>query len=369
MNSITRIFGLIVVAAGLAAAVPAARGQDEVSYLDRARKEATIYGEVQSESPSRIVILPRQQNAPKEIAVADLIDVHYYVATAHRLELQSAINSEKAAEAEVKPDFRRKLLRIALGKYHDLARDLREAEAKRHAEFKAAKLMALEADIDPASAPAAIDQLGQFIRANPESWQLPAAATLRARQQLSQGDTRGAQQTYEDLASRQNIAPETARAAKVRVLQLVVRAKKYDEAEAKIAELMRGQKADDLQTQRLQVLSSLCKAARGKPEEAIASLQSLVRKISDPAAKAEAYNALGDCYRELHKPAEARWPYLTVDVLYRQDRDEHARALYELVAVFRELKDDTRAAQFRDELQKDGRLIGTEYQRRLDREK
>ncbi len=359
----------LVTALALVSLAPRARAQDEVSYLDASRKTAKVYGVIQAESPSEIVIQPHSgTNRVQHISASDVLDVRYHVPTVHRLELQSAINSESAAEAETRQDSRRKLLAAALRKYQELSTGLNaEESAKRHIEFKVARLMALAADLDAAAAPRAIDQLAGFIRAHPDSWQLGASAFLRARLQLAQGDVAGAQKTYEDLAGRSSVAAETARAAQVRVIQLEVRGKHYEAAAAHIAKLSRVLKPDDAQAQRLQVLLAVCTAANGKLTEAIESLQRLIGTISDSAARAEAYNALGDCYRLAGKPADARWPYLAVDVLCHQDADEHARALYALVQVFHDLKDDARSAQFREQLQKDGRLSGTEYQRLLER--
>jgi len=52
-----------------------------------------------------------------------------------------------------------------------------------------------------------------------------------------------------------------------------------------------------------------------------------------------------------------------VDVIYHQNREEHAKALYYLYKVSKEMKDDTRANQFLDVLEQDKDLAGTEYQR------
>jgi tetratricopeptide (TPR) repeat protein len=360
---------LAAIAVALVIPAPLARAQDEVFYLDHSRKEAKVYGGIESENPRRIAVRPNQGTGTVEIPAADVLDVHYQVPTLHKLELQSAINSEKEAEAEAGPDLRRKKIAVALAKYRDLSRELADERPKRHAEFKIAKLTGLESELDASISPKAIELLAVFQKAHPDSWQLGVCALLQARLELAQGDVAAAQKTYEQLARRRTISPEMALAALVRVVQLDVRTKHYTEAEKRIAELSRGLKLDDVQAQRLQVALMTCRAAQGQVAAAIQALQASIAGIRDPQAKAETCNALGDCYRLAGKPEEARWPYLSVDVLYRQDPDEHARALYGLYKVFQELKDDSRARETRERLQMDARLMGTEYRRRLDAEK
>ena len=56
----------------------------------------------------------------------------------------------------------------------------------------------------------------------------------------------------------------------------------------------------------------------------------MIKGADDDKLKALAYNTLGDYYQQAKQPDEAFWNYLRVDVLFNQDREEHARALYNL---------------------------------------
>jgi hypothetical protein len=71
--------------------------------------------------------------------------------------------------------------------------------------------------------------------------------------------------------------------------------------------------------------------------------------------KALAYNALGDCYRLNNRPREALWPYLWVDVIYHQDRQEHLKAMADLAKLFAEQGDTARAKEYRDKLKREAR--------------
>ena len=47
---------------------------------------------------------------------------------------------------------------------------------------------------------------------------------------------------------------------------------------------------------------------------------------------------------------EALWPYLWVDVIYHQDKQEHIKAMEQLARLFEEQGDKTRAKQYRERL-------------------
>ena len=81
-----------------------------------------------------------------------------------------------------------------------------------------------------------------------------------------------------------------------------------------------------------------------------AVLRCIIAKTTDKDLKALAYNALGDCYRLNSQPKEALWPYLWVDVIYHQDRQEHAKAMAALAKLFEELGDAPRAKEYKDKL-------------------
>ena len=70
----------------------------------------------------------------------------------------------------------------------------------------------------------------------------------------------------------------------------------------------------------------------------------------DAEAQAAAYNTLGDTLRAAGKPKDALLAYLHTDLLYAKDRDEHARALSQIAALWRELKRDDRADEALDRL-------------------
>jgi lipopolysaccharide biosynthesis regulator YciM len=113
--------------------------------------------------------------------------------------------------------------------------------------------------------------------------------------------------------------------------------------------------ASDPQAERISVYRAECQGVSGKLPEAVAQLEGIIAKTSDKDLKALAYNALGDCYRLNNRPREALWPYLWVDVIYHQDRQEHLKAMADLAKLFAEQGDTARAKEYRDKLKREAR--------------
>src|SRR5207244_11984065 len=113
--------------------------------------------------------------------------------------------------------------------------------------------------------------------------------------------------------------------------------------------------ANDAQAARFSIYQAKRAGASGKLAEAVARLENIIAKTADKDLKALAYNALGDCYRLNGKPKEALWPYLWVDVIYHQDRQEHARAMAELAKLFEEQGDAARAKEYKDKIKREAR--------------
>jgi predicted negative regulator of RcsB-dependent stress response len=349
------------------AAAPA-WAQDEITYYDRAtKKDAKISGAIQSESPSQIVVKPAV-GAAKTIPVPDLGDIFYNVPQLIRQEYRGAFNAEGRAEKALKEADRRKELASALQRYQELLPKVTEERPKTHVEFKIAKLLAWQAEDDPAGLDAAIDKLKQFKKEHPNSWEISRAADLLAQLLVRKKDYEGAQKAYEDLAATPNLSPETRQQCELKVAQVLVKAKKYDVAEKRLQELAKTVPADSPPGIRLQLSLAEAEAASGKAEPAAKRLEAIIDKVSDVDLKASAYNTLGDCHRLANRPKDALWDYLWVDVMYYQNKEEHAKALYYLTKLFKELKDEKRAQQYRAKLESKD-FAGQEYQKQIINEK
>jgi tetratricopeptide (TPR) repeat protein len=135
--------------------------------------------------------------------------------------------------------------------------------------------------------------------------------------------------------------------------EAMIFARKPAEAERKLQTALRDVSPDTPRAARGHIYLDECLAASGKLPEAVERLRAVISSTPDRDLKALAYNALGDCYRLNGRTREALWPYLWVDVIYHQDRQEHIKAMTQLARLFEEQGDKARAKQYRDRLRKE----------------
>ena len=169
---------------------------------------------------------------------------------------------------------------------------------------------------------------------------------------------------YELASLNPDVPKEIQLATNLLVVRMLLHADKFGEAEQKLKSVGAAMKPDDPQRGFVQVYLAQTQVAQGHAKEAEAPLRAVLRTATDDALKGLAYNALGDFYQQNKQPEEAFWQYLRVEVLYGQDREEHARALYNLWKLFESVRaDQPRSKECLDRL-KDKAFAGTDYQAR-----
>ncbi|MEK6237540.1 MAG: tetratricopeptide repeat protein, partial [Planctomycetales bacterium] len=94
-----------------------------------------------------------------------------------------------------------------------------------------------------------------------------------------------------------------------------------------------------------------CLAAGGQFAEAVQAVESVIDEAPETAELyAKAYNTLGYCHAKGNKTKDAVLAYLRVETLYSTQPQEHAKALFHLIALWRELGKDDYAKQCQDTL-------------------
>jgi tetratricopeptide (TPR) repeat protein len=128
-------------------------------------------------------------------------------------------------------------------------------------------------------------------------------------------------------------------------------AKAVEQFDAVLASRERGPLVDPLKTT-AQLDRAVSQAAAGAGDDAAAAIAEVIAKTDaeDAASLARAYNALGDCYLKAGDKQGALFAFLHVDLLYDDAPDAHAKALHELVALWRADGHDTRAQEAAAEL-------------------
>ena len=94
--------------------------------------------------------------------------------------------------------------------------------------------------------------------------------------------------------------------------------------------------------------SAVCQATAGQVDAGIASILKIIEQNDSrekPVLFAKAYNALGVCYLKAGKTQDALLAFLHVDLLFNQDPNAHAEALYYLISLWRDVNKSERSIQ------------------------
>lgn len=365
LHRIVALCGLFLLAG------PPVWADDEIRYYDRAeKKEAKVAGRIQSESPAGIKIRPARENNDKLIPASDIREVIYQVDAGLAIEHRSPFGKEYRAEQAARDEERKKLLQEAVAGYRDLLPRLGSLKnAQRYVQFRAALVLARLAEEDPQQVGPAIDALTKFQTEHPDSWEISFCVKALGRLQEEKGDLAAARKTYESLARRKDVPEEARQECGFLVVRALMTAGQHDEARKQLEELGAAVAKDESQAARVQVYLIRCQVAAGKADKAEAQLKTVVAGNADAAVKAMACTTLADFYRRNNRLEDAFWQYLWVDVIYNQDREEHAEALYHLAKLFDQVKQDpSRARQCQERLVKEKEFVGTKYQKLAARE-
>ncbi len=344
-------------------AAPAAWGQ--TIYLRSAEKP--LKGLIKAESPQGIVVA----GVKERISPEDIADVDYDIdPLSARIEsYRPARKAEKDAEDPALEAKRRENLSLAIDKYEATLKALKpgQALASRQLEFKIATLLAARAAEDGVSPDAAITRLKDFKTRHPKSWQISIVLRLLGDLLLAEKQYTEAEQTYKELALA-DVADAVREDAELRAARVSLRAGRYPEAQTKLQAILSKFPKGSPSAVRARIAEAECLSAAKKLDPARKLLTQILHETKDKGLKAAAYNALGESYVQAKMFKEARWDFLWVDVVYNQDKAEHAKALYYLWFIFDQLNEADRAAECREMLLNDRQFAGSEYQR-LAREK
>ena len=203
--------------------------------------------------------------------------------------------------------------------------------------------------------------LKAFKEKHPNSWQISQCLQKLAELQIAENKFADAEKTYTELGQA-HVAEEVKQEAEFLAGKLSMqRPSKYDQALAKFQALAAKLPKNSPVAIRATVAQTECLALSGKTEEANKVLRQLLKDSSDSDLKALAHNALGKNLFEQKQFKEARWEFLWVDVVYNQNRAEHAKSLYYLWKAFGELKETERAQECLETLLSD-QFASTDYQ-------
>jgi tetratricopeptide (TPR) repeat protein len=208
---------------------------------------------------------------------------------------------------------------------------------------------------DPSKSTEATEALEGFVKGQGTSRQIGTALTQLIRLRLAQGDLDKAEAAVNDLKAKVRLAPDVAKELDlVPVYQARIQGRRGDPAAAVKAldEILAATTKGSPKSRQALLAKSENLAALKQFPEAEAAVRTVIDQASpeDDTVQAEAYNTLGDCLRAAGRPKDALMAYLKTDILYDRARDQHARALAQIVDLWRTLKQDGRANEVQERL-------------------
>lgn len=335
-----RAFALAAAAALLAAA--AAPGQDQIRFFNRkTQKEDSVKATITAETPGKITYQVGS-GKPEDIAAVDILEIRYQAPRAlNALEYRAPFAKEDRALLE-KGAKRTALLKDALLNYQEILPKLAAARAhQRNVAFRVTQVLAALAEADPGQADAAVAELHKFLAEQGDGWQLVPATRSLVRMLELKGDQADILKVYDEAAANAAVTPEVRREFGLMATRFLLRKGKAAEAAARLKAVSQGVASDDPLGPRLEVYQAACDLAAGRAEGVDRALLKVIASDADNDVKALARNTLGDFYLARGDKEEAFWQYLWVDVTYNQDREELARALYQLSKLFADVRKDT----------------------------
>jgi hypothetical protein len=363
-------FVLAVVAAGfvfLGASILWA--EDSVYFVDPStKKETSLRGVIEKEGPTGITI--KSKAGAKEIPALTITQVVYESKTVDAVAFRAPDKDLTNAQRETKPEKKAALLKSALAGFQELDTKLRDVPAiHAYLQYRIAQTTALQAHDDPSRLDAAIAALVEFKTGSPLGWEIVPALQLLAQLQETKGDTSGASQTYSELADVPGLDPSMKLKSQLYGARLLLRVRKFAEAEAKLKKVRASMEANDPQRLFVDVYQARAQMARGDLNGIEPKLKAAITASKDASLLALAYNTLGDYYLAKKQPEEAFWQYLRVDVMYPDDKEEEAKALYHLAQLFDRPRNDLEKADAWLAKLKSAQFDGTLYQRLAANEK
>ena len=196
--------------------------------------------------------------------------------------------------------------------------------------------------------------MSAFVSANKESIHFYPATELLGKLFFAVGRTDLAEQQFAELTNSQ--WTELVLRGHFNRGEMLNLLEKYDDALAAYEAILAMPSNDDA-TQQYKLLAKVQKAKTnamaGKPvEESVAAINEIIKNENPTNAQlfAYAYNALGACHLKAENLKEAAMAFLHTELLFAQENEPQAEALYQLALIWPKLDHTDRASRARDGL-------------------
>ncbi|WP_166821347.1 tetratricopeptide repeat protein [Thalassoroseus pseudoceratinae] len=233
-------------------------------------------------------------------------------------------------------------------------------------EFLIGRTLAKMAKADPSKIDEAITKLEAFQTAHPNSFRYFPATSWLADLYIAKGDGVKADATLSKLAN--SPWEDYKMSAKISQGRLLLKQNQIPQAQAQFQAVVDANATSDIEkARRFEAMLGLATTLQ-RQNQADAAAKMLTEVIDQAATDdtktlAEAFLRKGDTLLASGKKKDALIAYLHVDVLFNQEKDLHAEALYRLSSLWNEVGKPERAADSRAQL---GSLYGnSEWAKKL----
>ncbi len=330
---------------------PAFGQVNDQAYLKSNPKEA-IRGLIDNISSTEVVI--RVNGAPRQLPANEIFRIQFANAPADLLQAAAAYRRGQFNEAKTG------LAGVNLAEIND--KWVKEEIAFMLASIDAKSALAGEGDKNAAGT-----LLVQFIGEYANSFHYYEAVELFADLAFSVGQFQTAGENYQKLANAP--WPQMKVFGTLRLAHANVGQGQFDDALAKF-EQVAGYNATTPEQQALvaeaQAGRARCLGETGKAQEGIAAVEKIITD-NDPKTQktlfAQAYNAQGVCYRSSSQNKDAILAFLHVHLIFNQNQDAHAEALYHLTQLWEAESKADRAASTKSLLRE--KYAGTFWEQKL----
>lgn len=335
-----------------------ASAQDYIRFREAGKGERETDCEILADSPRGVRIRLRSVKEPVEIDAGAIVYLLGRVPGKSLSQIREPLAREELSRRDGSESDKLAQLRLAIGGAEENLAKTPGTPGSRGWALFLAKLKARLAESEPEQIDQALALLSREKGNLETGWtELPSLLLLSSLQQVK-GDNEGAQRTLGQLAERPGLSPESRERAYLARARILLRVRKFPEANALLARVSDPANKAILQTALI--------LAQGQSAPGLdAMLKPAIAKATDPGLQALGANLVGEWYLASNMKEDAFWEFLRVETLFPQDRAEEARALFHLSTLFDTIRNDpTRATACRDKLKKPY-FAGTEHQARL----
>jgi tetratricopeptide (TPR) repeat protein len=288
----------------------------------------SITGTIDAESPTAVRITPKSA-AAVDVPVEQIESITY---TGQPASMGLAQISEKNNDSPT-----------ALAQYKKAVAEAGNASplVAEAAQYGQVAMLADLARNDPARLDEALAQLDAFTRTHPRGRHLGPALESIARLALLKGDAARADQAATALQA----IPWAAGRAQLLKAKVLAKKGQNDDAMKLLDKTIADAPEGSSRRLEARLARAEALAAAGKFAEAETAVRELIKETPPEKAdvQALAHNTLGDCLRTAGKLKDALFAYLQTDILYDKDKDEDARALFQIAQLWRKLNQSERA--------------------------